>query len=111
MFGGLFATGITKIGHHAGLNAWRYVSVDPVMLSTLTRNSWLYIIEGLISILAVGWVWFGLPDDPLNAKWWTPEEKQCMEARRAQHQQYLGSLVFEWAEIGRAFKDPKVYTT
>ncbi|KAF5521878.1 putative transporter [Colletotrichum aenigma] len=39
IFGGLIATAITEIGHSAGLRAW----------------SWLYIIEGLISLLAVTW--------------------------------------------------------
>ena len=73
--------------------------------------SWLYIIEGIISLVVVLWAWFGLPDDPKDAKWWSPEEKEVMEIRRAQHQQYLGSQVFSWVEVGRAFKDPKVYTT
>lgn len=40
MFGGLIATGITYIHEVGGLKSW----------------SWLYIIEGLISILVVPWV-------------------------------------------------------
>ncbi|KAL3295561.1 high-affinity nicotinic acid transporter [Colletotrichum asianum] len=95
MFGGLIATAITKIGHSAGLRAW----------------SWLYIIEGLISLLAVTWVWFGLPNDPTRAKFWKPEEREVMLAREAQRQEYLGSQVFEWKEVFNAFKDPKVYFT
>lgn len=87
------------------------VSISNLSSILLILFSWLYIIEALISILVVGWVYFGLPDDPLHAKWWTPEEKECMETRRAQHQAYLGSTVFDWAEVARAFKDPKVYTT
>ncbi|CAI0643035.1 unnamed protein product [Colletotrichum noveboracense] len=95
MFGGLIATAITKIGHSAGLRAW----------------SWLYIIEGLVSLLAVTWVWFGLPNDPTRAKFWKPEEREVMLAREAQRQEYLGSQVFEWKEVFNAFKDPKVYST
>ncbi|KAF4883091.1 putative transporter [Colletotrichum fructicola] len=95
MFGGLIATAITKIGHSAGLRAW----------------SWLYIVEGLISLLAVTWVWFGLPNDPTRAKFWKPEEREVMLAREAQRQEYLGSQVFEWKEVFNAFKDPKVYST
>uniref|UniRef100_A0A8H7K8H4 Major facilitator superfamily (MFS) profile domain-containing protein n=1 Tax=Bionectria ochroleuca TaxID=29856 RepID=A0A8H7K8H4_BIOOC len=77
MFGGLFATGITKIGHAHGLNAW----------------SWLYLIEGCVSFVAAAW----------------PEEKEVMLARDRQRLEYLGSLNFEWVEVGRALKDPKVW--
>jgi hypothetical protein len=75
------------------------------------NDSWLYIIEGVISILVVGWVWFGLPNDPTRAKFWSAEEKEIMEIRETQRQEYLGSLKFEWTEVARAFQDPKVYTT
>ncbi|KAF9872232.1 major facilitator superfamily transporter [Colletotrichum karsti] len=95
MFGGLIATAITRMGHTGGLRAW----------------SWLYIIEGSISLLAVAWVWFGLPDDPTRAKFWKPEEKEVMLARENQRQEYLGSQVFEWKEVWAALKDPKVYST
>uniref|UniRef100_A0A8H7N095 Major facilitator superfamily (MFS) profile domain-containing protein n=1 Tax=Bionectria ochroleuca TaxID=29856 RepID=A0A8H7N095_BIOOC len=93
MFGGLLATGITKIGHAHGLNAW----------------SWLYIIEGCASFIAAAWVWWGLPNDPSHAKFLKPEEKEVMLARDRQRLEYLGSLNFEWAEVGRALKDPKVW--
>ncbi|KAK7219159.1 hypothetical protein V2G26_007162 [Clonostachys chloroleuca] len=93
MFGGLFATGITKIGHAHGLNAW----------------SWLYIIEGCVSFIAAAWVWWGLPNDPALAKFLKPEEKEVMLARDRQRLEYLGSLNFEWVEVGRALKDPKVW--
>ncbi|CAG9953978.1 unnamed protein product [Clonostachys rosea f. rosea IK726] len=93
MFGGLFATGITKIGHAHGLNAW----------------SWLYLIEGCVSFVAAAWVWWGLPNDPAHAKFLKPEEKEVMLARDRQRLEYLGSLNFEWVEVGRALKDPKVW--
>lgn len=62
-------------------------------------------------MLAVVWIWFGLPHDPTRAKFWTPEEAEVMAIREAQRQEYLGSQVFDWKEVGRAFKDPKIYTT
>ena len=65
MFGGLIATGITRIETVGGLQAW----------------SWLYIIEGLFSLLVVPWPWYGLPEYPAKAKWWTPEEAEAMEQR------------------------------
>lgn len=34
-----------------------------------------------------------------------------MVIREAQRAQYLGSLVFEWSEVGKALLDPKVWFT
>lgn len=34
-----------------------------------------------------------------------------MVIREAQRAQYLGSLVFDWSEVGRAMLDPKVWLT
>ena len=59
----------------------------------------------------MAWIWFGLPNDPTRAKFWTLAEKEVMLIREAQRQEYLGSQVFDWNEVGKAFKDPKVYTT
>lgn len=62
-------------------------------------------------MLVVLWVWFGLPDDPTRAKFWSPEEREVMLVRETQRQEYLGSQVFSWDEVSMAFKDPKVYLT
>ena len=32
-----------------------------------------------------------------------------MEQRELLREQYLGSNKFDWAEVGKAFMDPKVY--
>ncbi|KAM0544112.1 hypothetical protein ACHAPJ_011994 [Fusarium lateritium] len=95
MFGGLLATAITRIGDSSGLKSW----------------SWLYVIEGSISMCVVVWAFFGLPNDPTRAKFWKPEEKQVMLAREIQRQEYLGSQVFEWKKVASAVKDPKVWVT
>ncbi|CAI4696792.1 AAR_G0043210.mRNA.1.CDS.1 [Saccharomyces cerevisiae] len=44
-FGGLIATGLSSVKNGGGLEGWR----------------WLYIIEGLISVCASVWLFFGLP--------------------------------------------------
>ncbi|KAF7526850.1 hypothetical protein G7054_g10630 [Neopestalotiopsis clavispora] len=95
MFGGLIATGITYIGSVHGLESW----------------SWLYIIEGCLSVLAAFWVFFGLPARPAEAKFLTAEDKNVMAVREAQRAQYLGNLHFEWSEVGKAAIDPKVWLT
>lgn len=62
-------------------------------------------------MLVVAWVWFGLPNDPTRAKFWKPEEREIMRLREMQRQEYLGSQVFEWSEVRKALKDPKVWVT
>lgn len=94
MFGGLVATGITKIGTVGGLRAW----------------SWLYIIEGLISLVVVPWAWFGLPEFPSQAKFWTPEQRETMERRDMKRQEYMGANQFEWAQVFSALRTWRMYT-
>ncbi|EOO00771.1 putative high-affinity nicotinic acid transporter protein [Phaeoacremonium minimum UCRPA7] len=94
MFGGLIATGITYIGHVGDLQAW----------------SWLYIIEGLISLLVVPWVWFGLPENPVKAKWWSADELETIEKRELKRQEYMGREAFDWAQVRSALSDWRVYT-
>ncbi|KAH7010185.1 high-affinity nicotinic acid transporter [Ilyonectria destructans] len=94
MFGGLVATGITKIGTVGGLHAW----------------SWLYIIEGLISLSVIPWAWYGLPEFPAKAKFWTPEERETMEQRDLQRREYMGSEAFDRSQVLSAMKDWRLYT-
>lgn len=94
MFGGLLATGITKIGEAGGLRPW----------------SWLYIVEGLFSLLVLPWAWYGLPEYPAKAKWWTPEEAEAMEMRELQRLEYMGTEKLEWSQVRSALKEWRVYT-
>ncbi len=91
-FGGLIATGITKIKPRGDFLSW----------------SWLYVIEGCISLCAGVWVWFGLPDDPTKAKFLTEEEKHMMSIRAEQQRRYMGNQKFDKKEVIKAFIDPKV---
>lgn len=86
-------------------------SFRPLTYSVADPPSWLYIIEGIISTATVAWAWFGLPSDPTRATWLRPEEKEVMVVREIQRQQYIGSLKFEWAEVFKALRDPKVWLT
>jgi hypothetical protein len=70
---------------------------------------WLYIIEGLFSVVVAAAVFFGLPNDPSNAYFLNAEEKELMRIRAVQRQAYMGSEEFDWAEVKIAFRDPKVY--
>lgn len=69
----------------------------------------MYIIEGLFSIVVAAVVFFGLPNDPSNAYFLKPEEKELMRRRAVQRAAYMGSEDFSWDEVGIALADPKVY--
>lgn len=75
----------------------------------LTSIRWVYIIEGIFSVLVAFVVWFGLPNDPSNAYFLNAEEKEMMRVRAIQRQAYMGSEEFDWNEVKLALKDPKVY--
>ncbi|KAK8213606.1 hypothetical protein M8818_002910 [Zalaria obscura] len=92
-FGGLLAYAILHMDGVAGYAGWR----------------WVYIIEGIFSIIVAVIVWFGLPNDPSNAYFLNAEEKHLMQIRARQRAAYMGSDDFSWEEIRIAFKDPKVY--
>ncbi|CAE6444160.1 unnamed protein product [Rhizoctonia solani] len=58
-FGGAIAYGIGHMNMNAGLEAWR----------------WLFILEGIPSVLSSLLVWFFFPDFPETAEWLTPDER------------------------------------
>ncbi|KAL1983586.1 hypothetical protein VTN96DRAFT_10165 [Rasamsonia emersonii] len=91
--GGLLAYGLLHMDGVAGKAGWR----------------WVYIIEGLFSIVVAVWIWFGLPNDPANAYFLTSEEKWMMQVRNAQRRKYMGSEKFSWEEVRNALRDPKLW--
>lgn len=93
MFGGLVATGITYIGHAGGLRSW----------------SWLYILEGLVSLIVVPFVWFGLPENPAQAKFFTAEELEVLAARELKRREYMGSSEFDWAQVRSVLGHWRIY--
>lgn len=80
-FGGLIATGITKI-HTGALESWRY----------------LFMIEGLLSFLCGVAMFFLLPDSPATLIH-TDEERQVFEARAMKRKNYEGSADFDVKEL------------
>ncbi|OAQ97977.1 hypothetical protein LLEC1_00536 [Akanthomyces lecanii] len=92
-FGGLLAYCLLKMDGISGLAGWR----------------WVYIMEGIFSMLVVPLIWFGLPNDPSNAYFLTEEEKRIMRVRAVQRAQYMGSEELSWEEIRIGLKDPKLY--
>lgn len=64
-FGGCVAYGVGFLNQHAGLQGFR----------------WLFIIEGLITVVCVLPVYFFLPDYPSRARWLNASDKQFVEDR------------------------------
>ncbi|KAK4198090.1 major facilitator superfamily domain-containing protein [Triangularia verruculosa] len=62
-FGGLLAYVLLKMDGIGGYAGWR----------------WVYIIEGIFSILIGLLIWFGLPNDPTNAYFLNEREKEMMQ--------------------------------
>ena len=67
---------------------------------------WVYIIEGIFSIIVGALVWFGLPNDPSHAYFLSPRQKELMEQRAVQRAAYMGSEEFSWHEVKIALADP-----
>lgn len=91
--GGLLAYVILKMDGVGGYAGWR----------------WVYIIEGIFSVLIAVLVWFGLPNDPSNAYFLNDREKHLMKIRAEQRAQYMGPEEFSWDEIFITLRDPKLW--
>ncbi|KAI1496466.1 major facilitator superfamily transporter [Biscogniauxia marginata] len=93
-FGGLLAYGLTTLHGAGGLAGWR----------------WLFMVEGIISIVVGLVAIFMLPDNFETAWWLREDEKALMRIRHEQTKVYLGeSDTFDKTEVKLAFRDPKVW--
>jgi len=92
-FGGLFAFALLKMDGVQGLEGWR----------------WLFIVEGCLSVLVAIIVYFLLPNDFETARFLTAEDKELMRARMTLNARYNGAPEFDWKEVRKAFRDPKLY--
>lgn len=92
-FGGLLAYLLLKMDGVGGYAGWR----------------WVYIIEGIFSVVVAVIVWFGLPNNPDDAYFLNDREKQLMRIRAEQRAQYMGSEDFSWDEVFITLRDPKLW--
>ncbi|KAH8647918.1 MFS transporter [Xylariales sp. PMI_506] len=94
--GSLLVYGISYMDGVGGLSAWR----------------WVFLLEGIITILFSAVIWFVLPDypkSPRSSKWLTPEEQEYLELRLSDNAPRTEEPDFRWSEVVRAFRDPKNY--
>jgi sugar phosphate permease len=96
VFGSLIAYGISYMNGLAGLSAWR----------------WVYLLEGLATVLLGVVVWFVLPDypkSPRSASWLSPREQEYLEARLSENAPRTNEHAFSKDEVIASLKDPRTY--
>jgi sugar phosphate permease len=92
--GGLIAYGIHFMDGAAGLSGWR----------------WIFILEGIPSVLIGFACFFLLPNDVATAYFLTPEERQTMvDIRSREVGQTASAQRFHWADVKEGAMDPQLW--
>lgn len=97
-FSGLLAYAIIKMEGVGGLSGWR----------------WIFILEGMFTVLVGVLVFFILPDSPATARFLTPEERKFMSERLENDTGSSGGKIsqdekFQWKFLWRAALDWKIW--
>ncbi|KAI0015435.1 high-affinity nicotinic acid transporter [Xylariomycetidae sp. FL0641] len=92
-FGGIFAFALTRIDTGTYFSSWRS----------------LFIIEGILTVLACPTFYFLFPNSPTTAWFLTPEEKEMMKLRYELNPHWGVDEKFTWKAVADALKDPKWY--
>ncbi|KIW88700.1 uncharacterized protein Z519_10746 [Cladophialophora bantiana CBS 173.52] len=87
------AYGVRHMNRTAGLVAW----------------CWLFIIEGLPSVLVGILVFFFMPNYPENASWLTQTEKAIQRQRLASENSSHGEAKINWKDAKATLKDVKLW--
>ncbi|KNG87187.1 hypothetical protein ANOM_003763 [Aspergillus nomiae NRRL 13137] len=94
--GSLLAYGISYMNGLCGMSAWR----------------WVYLLEGLFTILFSGVIYFVLPDwpkSPRTRKWLSEREQDYVEARLSENAPKTADSDFSKEEVIASLKDPRTY--
>jgi MFS family permease len=92
-FGGAIAYGVGHMNGTSGLEAWR----------------WLFILEGLPSVLSSILVFFLLPDYPETADWLSTEEKD-LATERLKHEGSKGhGTSLTWSEAKKTILEWRLW--
>lgn len=92
-FGGLLASAVSNLKGVGGLNSW----------------SWLFIIEGIITVVICPIIWVIFPEDPRTAWFLNEEERRVMRLRFELNTSLSIEDEFTWGKVGSALLDPKTY--
>lgn len=95
--GSMLAYGISYMNELGGLSGWQ----------------WVYLLEGLFTVLFAGVVWFCLPDYPKSKtsdSWLSPREQEYLEVRLTSNAPKTSDSAFNKAEILASLKNPRTYS-
>jgi MFS family permease len=93
IFSGLFAFAFDHASGAQGLSGWQ----------------WLFLFEGLITIVFSGVIFFVLPNFPPTASWLSDREKAFVQARLPPNAPLASEMNFNWREIVRDLKDVRLW--
>ncbi|KAI8691932.1 MFS domain-containing protein [Fusarium sp. Ph1] len=92
-FAGLIAIGVFEMSGVAGLSGWR----------------WLFILQGIITfVISVMSAWI-LPDEPINTRWLSEEERELAHSRVAADTVQIKTNTTTWAGLIDACRDPRLW--
>ncbi|UPK99503.1 hypothetical protein LCI18_010438 [Fusarium solani-melongenae] len=92
-FAGLIAIGVFEMSGVAGLSGWR----------------WLFILQGIITfVISVASAWI-LPDEPINTRWLSEEERELAHSRVAADTVQIKTNTTTWAGLIDACRDPRLW--
>ncbi|KAF2215795.1 hypothetical protein CERZMDRAFT_34690 [Cercospora zeae-maydis SCOH1-5] len=92
-FGGAIAYGVGHMNGTSGLSAWR----------------WLFILEGIPSVISSFFVYFLLPDYPETTEWLSAEEKALAADRLRMEGSQGSSAHMTWADAKETLTDWRLY--
>ncbi|KAF2770499.1 MFS general substrate transporter [Teratosphaeria nubilosa] len=92
-FGGILAYGIGFMKGVGGLNGWR----------------WIFIIEGLLTVVLGFFAYFFIADWPLKARFVNEDERAQITARLKADSDAVYNEAFSWSNVMLALKDYKVW--
>lgn len=92
-FAGLIAIGVFKMEGIAGLSGWR----------------WLFIIQGSFTFVVAIISAYVLPDEPINTRWLSEEERKLAHSRVEVDTVQLKENTTTWAGLIDACKDPRLW--
>ncbi|OQE09766.1 hypothetical protein PENVUL_c005G00619 [Penicillium vulpinum] len=93
IFGGLLAYAFDNASGAGGLSGWQ----------------WLFLTEGIATVIFGAVIWFLLPDFPETAKWLTEREKKFIQARLPSNAPRANEQNFQLREVIESLKDRRLW--
>ncbi|KAM0750490.1 MFS general substrate transporter [Meredithblackwellia eburnea MCA 4105] len=102
----VFFGGAAVAGAFGGVLAWAIGHMEHV--GSRPNWAWIFILEGILTVLVGISAFFWVPGYPLDAKFLTDREKMILLDRLAKDGDSADKEPFSWDGVWAAFKDPLV---